>query len=73
MFGLDHFSNMICGFPVEIEMDCRAMKDTLCNDELNLHHTRWKDGIQGYCVTAVQHHSGASNAAAAALSCMYTG
>jgi transposase InsO family protein len=72
-FGLDHFSNTIWGFPVEIETDCRAMKDTLCNDTLNLHHARWKDGIQGYYVTAVRHRSGTSNTAADALSRMYTG
>ena len=49
------------------------MKDTLCNDTLNLHHARWKDGIQSYCITAVRHRLGESNKAADALSCMYTG
>ena len=58
---------------MEIETDCRAMKDTLCNDTLNLHHARWKDGVQGHYVIAVRHRSGMSNAAADALSCMYTG
>ena len=49
------------------------MKDTLCNDVLNLHHARWKDGIQGYCLTAIQHRLGESNKATDALSHMYTG
>ena len=49
------------------------MKDTLCNDILNLHHTRWKDGIQSYCIMAVRHRLGESNKAADALSHMYTG
>ena len=52
-FGLDHFSDTIWGFPVEVETDCRAMKDTLCNDTINLHHARWKDSIQGYYLTAI--------------------
>jgi hypothetical protein len=39
-FGLDHFSDTIWGFPVEIETDCQVMKDTLSNDILNLHHAR---------------------------------
>ena len=72
-FGLDHFSDTVWGFPIEIKTDCRAMKDTLCNDVLNLHHARWKDGIQGYYITAVQHRSGESNKAADTLSCMYAG
>ena len=72
-FGLDHFSNTIWGFPVEVKTDCRAMKDTLCNNALNLHHARWKEGIQGYNLTTIRHQSGESNKAADALSCMYTG
>jgi hypothetical protein len=58
---------------VEIEIDCRAIKGTLCNDTLNFHHARWKDGIQGYYGTAVRHCSGTLNTAADALSRMYTG
>ena len=72
-FGLDHSSDTIWGFPVEIETHCCTMKDTLCNDVLNLHHARWKDGIRSYCITAVQHRSGESNKAADALNHMYTG
>lgn len=72
-FGLDHFSNTIWGFPVEIETNCCTMKDMLCNDILNLHHAQWKDGIHSYCLMAIQHHSGKSNKAADTLSCMYTG
>ena len=72
-FGLDHSSDTIWGFPVEIETHCHAMKDMLCNDILNLHHARWKDGIQSYCITAVRHRSGESNKAADVLNCMYTG
>ena len=72
-FGLDHSSDTIWGFPVEIKTHCHTMKDTLCNDVLNLHHARWKDGIRSYCIMAVQHRSGKSNKAADALNCMYTG
>ena len=34
-FGLDHFSDIIWGFPVEIETDCKALKDVLSNDNIS--------------------------------------
>ena len=44
-FALDKFSDVIWGFPVEIEMDCQALWDVMMNDKLNAMHTRWRDGI----------------------------
>jgi hypothetical protein len=44
-FGLDKFSGIIWGFPIEIETDCSAMKDTLLNPNLNVAHARWREGI----------------------------
>jgi hypothetical protein len=40
-FGLDKFSNIIWGFPVEIETDCQALRDVMMNDKLNATHSRW--------------------------------
>jgi hypothetical protein len=37
-FGLDKFSDLIWGFPVEIKMDCQALQDVLLNDQLNVAH-----------------------------------
>jgi RNase H-like domain found in reverse transcriptase/Reverse transcriptase (RNA-dependent DNA polymerase) len=37
-YSLDKFSNIICGYPVEIEMDCQALHDTIINNKLNSTH-----------------------------------
>ena len=37
-FGLDHFSETIWGFPVEVETDCLALRDTMHGDHLNWTH-----------------------------------
>jgi hypothetical protein len=39
-FVLDKFSDIIWGFPVEIEMDCQALRDTLLSEKLSAVHTR---------------------------------
>ena len=44
-FALDKFSNIIWGFPVQIEMDCQELWDIMMNDKLNATHARWRDGI----------------------------
>ena len=67
-FRLDHFSDTIWGFPVEIEMDCIVLRDTLCSDKLSLVHARWRDGIAAHQIVDVCHHPGKMNTAADALS-----
>ena len=67
-FGFNHFSNTIWGFPVEVETDCIALCDTLCNNKLSVVHTRWWDGISAYQITDVHHRPDRTNAAADALS-----
>lgn len=37
-FGLDHFTDIIWGFPVEIETDCKALKDVLSNEHISAVH-----------------------------------
>lgn len=37
-FTLDKFSNIVWGFPVEIETDCNTLKDTLLNSNLTAAH-----------------------------------
>ena len=39
-FGLDKFSNVTWGFPVEIETDCQALRDHLLNDKLSATHAQ---------------------------------
>ena len=67
-YGFDHFTNLLWGFPVIIETDCIALRDTLCNDKLSTVHAHWCNGIMPYHIIGVCHHSGKSNRAADALS-----
>jgi hypothetical protein len=38
-FSLDKFSDVVWGFPVEIETDCQALRDHLLNKKLNSTHS----------------------------------
>ncbi|KIK33110.1 hypothetical protein CY34DRAFT_32252, partial [Suillus luteus UH-Slu-Lm8-n1] len=67
-FGLDQFSDIIWGSPVEIETDCQALRDALLNSKLNTVHARWRDGIVAYHIIDVRHRSGVTNTAADGLS-----
>ena len=67
-FGLDHFSDIIWGFPVEIETDCQALRDVLSNDNVSAVHARWRDGIIAHNITAVRHVPGRLNVVADGLS-----
>jgi len=67
-YAFDQFGGTIWGFPVEVETDCIALRDTLLNDKLSVVHARWRDGISAYQIIDVRHRPGTSNAAADALS-----
>ena len=72
-FGLDHFSETIWGFPVEVEMDCLTLCNTIHGDCLNWMHARWWEGISLYHIATICHHSGKTNVAADVLSHMWSG
>ena len=67
-FGLDKFSDVIWGFPVEIETDCQALRDVMMNDKLNATHSRWRDGILSQQIVEVRHVPGKTNVVADGLS-----
>lgn len=67
-FGLDKFSDMIWGFPVEVETDCQALRDHLMNDKLSATHARWRDGILAHQIIDVRHVPGRINVVANGLS-----
>ena len=67
-FGLDKFSDIIWGFPVEIETDCQALRDHLLNDKLSATHARWRDGILAHQIIDVRHVPGRINVVADGLS-----
>ena len=44
-FAVDDFNAMIYGSPIEIEMDCQALRDVLLKKRQNLTHARWEESI----------------------------
>jgi hypothetical protein len=52
-FMLDKFSDIIWGFPVEIEMDCQALRDTLLSKKPSMVHAQWQDGILAHQIIDV--------------------
>lgn len=67
-YGLDHFSDVIWGYPVEVETDCQALRDVLANDNISAAHARWRDGILAHNIVAVRHIPGKLNVVADGLS-----
>lgn len=67
-FGLDHFSDIIWGYPVEVETDCQALRDVVTNDNISAAHARWRDGILAHNIVAVRHIPGKLNVVADGLS-----
>jgi hypothetical protein len=70
-FSLDKFANVVRGQPVLVKTDCRALRDVLANDRLNVEHDRWRNGILGYNIVAAKHIKGRNNVAADVLSWKY--
>ena len=67
-FGLDKFSDITWGFPIEVETDCQALRDHLMNDKLSATHARWRDGILAHQIVDVRHVPGRLNVVADGLS-----
>ena len=67
-FGLDKFSDITWGFPIEIETDCQALRDHLLNDKLSATHARWRDGILAHQIIDIRHVPGRLNVVADGLS-----
>lgn len=70
--SLDKFDDIVYGFPIELETDCQAMRDTLLSDKLNATHVRWRDGVLAYHIVDVRHRPGITNTAADAISRQFT-
>ena len=67
-FGLDKFTDITWGFPIEIETDCQALRDHLLNDKLSATHARWRDGILAHQIIDIRHMPGRLNVVADGLS-----
>jgi hypothetical protein len=70
--SLDKFTDVIGGYPVKIETDCQALRDTIINNKLNSTHAHWLDGIMGHHIVDCRHCPGKQNQAADGLSRQFT-
>ena len=62
-FAFDKFSDIVYGYPVEVETDCQALRDVLMNDKLSATHARWRDGVLAHNIVDVRHVPGVTNIA----------
>lgn len=62
-FSFNKFSDIVYGYPVEVETDCQALCDVLMSDKLNATHARWRDGVLAYNIVDVRHVPGITNIA----------
>jgi RNase H-like domain found in reverse transcriptase len=62
-FCFDKFTDILWGFPVEVEIDCQALRDVLLSENLNATHARWRDGVMAHNIVGVRHVPGVVNTA----------
>ena len=62
-FAFDKFSDIVYGYPVEVETDCQALRDVLVNDKLSATHARWRDSVLAHNIIDVRHIPGVTNIA----------
>ena len=62
-FAFDKFSDIIYGYPVEVETDCQVLRDILLSDKLTATHTRWRDAVLAHNIINVRHVPGVTNIA----------
>ena len=67
-YCLDKFSDIIWGYPVELETDCQALRDHLLSSTLNSTHARWRDAVLAHNIVDVRHRPGRLNVVADGLS-----
>ena len=62
-YSFDKFTDIVYGYPVEVETDCQALRDILMNDKLSATHARWRDGVLAHNIVDVRHVPGITNIA----------
>ena len=62
-YSFDKFSDIVYGYPVEVETDCQALRDILLSDKLSATHARWRDGVLAHNIVDVRHIPGKINIA----------
>jgi hypothetical protein len=71
-YSLDKFADTTYGFPIEIETDCQALRDTVMSTNLSTTHARWLEAVMGHDIREIRHLPGAVNFVGDALSRKYT-
>jgi len=54
-YSFDRFSDIVYGYPVEVETDCQALRDILLSDKLSATHARWRDGVLAHNIVDLRH------------------
>jgi len=62
-YSVNKFSDIMYGYPVEVETDCQALRDILLSDKLSATHARWRDGVLVHNIIDVRHIPGKINIA----------
>jgi len=62
-YSFDKFSNIVYGYPMEVETDCQALCDILLSDKLSAMHAWWRDGVLAHNIINVHHIPGKINIA----------
>ena len=62
-YSFDKFSDVVYGYPVEVETNCQALHDILLSDKLSATHARWRDGVLAHNIVDVRHIPGKVNIA----------
>ena len=62
-YSFDKFSDIIYGYPVEVETDCQALRDILLSDKLSVMHAPWRDRVLAHNIVDVHHIPGKINIA----------
>jgi transposase InsO family protein len=62
-YSFDKFSDIVYGYPVEVETDCQALRDILLSDKLSATHAQWRDGVLAHNIVDVRHIPGKINIA----------
>jgi hypothetical protein len=62
-YSFNKFSDIVYGYPVEVETDCQALCDILMNDKLSATQDRWRDGVLAHNIIDMHHIPGIKNIA----------
>jgi hypothetical protein len=52
-YSFDKFSEVVYGYPVEVETNFQALQDVLMNNKLSVTHARWRDGVLAHNIVDV--------------------